>query len=149
MANMGCGKGGFCVNFDLIFFSFFFCGSSFGFGFCHWFDLILGWIFFVGSWWWCWGLPWFGLILILWVAMVARVGGCYCYWFNLILIWFCFLYGFLGFDGHEFVARVSRKQQFGFVLSGGASGRRGDFSFGFLFLFGFWDILFYCVEMLC
>ena len=45
---MGCGKGGFCVNFDLIFFSFFFCGSSFGFGFCHWFDLILGWIFFCG-----------------------------------------------------------------------------------------------------
>ena len=94
-------------------------------------------------------MPWFGLILILWVVMVARVGGCYCYWFNLILILFCFLYGFLGFDGHEFVARVSRKQQFGFVLSGGASGRRGDFSFGFLFLFGFWDILFYCVEMLC
>ena len=58
MANMGYGRGGFCVNFDLIFFSFFFCGSSFGFGFCHWFDLILGWIFFVGSWCWSWGLPW-------------------------------------------------------------------------------------------
>ena len=37
--DMGCGRGGLCVNFDLI---FFFCGSSFGFGICYWFDLILG-----------------------------------------------------------------------------------------------------------
>ena len=48
MADIGCGRGGFCVNFDLFFFFFV---SSFGFGFCYWFDLILGWIFFVGSWW--------------------------------------------------------------------------------------------------
>ena len=28
---------------------------------------------------------------------------------------FCFLYGFLGFGGHEFVVRVSRKQHCGWV----------------------------------
>ena len=69
------------------------------------------------------------------------------------LIWFCFLYGFLGFNGHEFMAGVfgvSRKQPFGYVLhdGGGSSGYRVVLDFGFLFLFGFWDILFYCVEIL-
>ena len=28
---------------------------------------------------------------------------------------FCFLYGFLGFSGHKFVVRVSRKQHCGWV----------------------------------
>ena len=76
MADIVCGRGGFCVNFDPFFL------SSFGFGFCYWFDLILGWIFFVGSWWWSWVLRWWwwkGVGFLLWVIcgfMVVKVGGC-------------------------------------------------------------------------
>ena len=57
---------------------------------------------------------------------------------GLILILILLIYGFLGFDGHEFVvggSGVSRKQQFGYVLRGGGS--RGYLGIGFLFLFGF------------
>ena len=43
-----------------------------------------------------------------WVSM-AKVSG------------FCFLYGFLGFNGHEFVVAVSRKQHYGWVYLEGAS----------------------------
>ena len=35
-----------------------------------------------------------------------------------------------------------------FVVVVVAAGCKGDLGFGFLFLFGFWDILFYCVEIL-
>ena len=35
-----------------------------------------------------------------------------------------------------------------FVVVVVAGGCKGDLGFGFLFLFGFWDILFYCIEIL-
>ena len=58
---------------------------------------------------------------------------------GLILILILLIYGFLGFNGHEFVAGVSgvsRKQQFGYVLRGGGSSR------WLQRLFGYWVFVF-------
>ena len=49
--------------------------------------------------------------------------------------------GFLGFQENNSLGMF-------FVVVVAASDCRGDLSFEFLFLFGFWDILFYCIEIL-
>ena len=61
---------------------------------------------------------------------------------GLVLILILLIYGFLGFDGHDFVAGVSgvsRKQHLGmfFVVVVAVGGCRGYLGIGFLFLFGF------------
>ena len=49
--------------------------------------------------------------------------------------------GFLGFQENNSLRMF-------FVVVVVAGGCRGDLGFGFLFLFGFWDILFYCVDII-
>ena len=49
--------------------------------------------------------------------------------------------GFLGFQENNSLGMF-------FVVVVVAGGCKGDLGFGFLFLFGFWNILFYSVELL-
>ena len=95
-------------------------GIGYGILLLVWFDFGMD-FFFVGSWWWSWGLPWFGLILILWVAGVCGWG----FWgFKKTTVWVCSSWWWWRWE------------------------QVGDLGFCFYLGSDFWDILFYCIEIL-
>ena len=66
------------------------------------------------------------------------------------VVWFDFDFDFMGCCGcRSLWLGFQENKSLGmfFVVVVVAGGCRGNLGFGFLFLFGFWDILFYCVEI--
>ena len=67
---------------------------------------------------------------------------------GIAVVWFDFDFDFVGCQSLWLEFQENNSLGMFFVVVVVAGGCKGDLGFGFLFLFGFWDILFYCVKIL-